>query len=287
MRLEPSEYSFKIKGVEVGRAKIRMNYYMAINPGGIREELTGEPTKDPAFDLPAVWITEDERERAERLGYTVVDPPSIIATHLTEIIKRHASEILGRQEVQSILDALKKEYPAVVEDVTKNLSIGVIQKVMQGLLKEQISIRNMVSILETMADYSTVTQDVGFLIEKARQSLGRQISLQYSDESKTMRVLTIDPKLEQRIIESKVETAAGIIAALEPAEQRRWINALSNSVKSVQDLGHMPIILCSEAARALVKSSSIREIPHLVVLSAPEVDPEITVEAIGQIVMEE
>ncbi len=287
MRLEPSEYSFKIKGVEVGRAKIRMNYYMAINPGGIREELTGEPTKDPAFDLPAVWITEDERERAERLGYTVVDPPSIIATHLTEIIKRHASEILGRQEVQSILDALKKEYPAVVEDVTKNLSIGVIQKVLQGLLKEQISIRNMVSILETMADYSTVTQDVGFLIEKARQSLGRQISLQYSDESKTMRVLTIDPKLEQRIIESKVETAAGVIAALEPAEQRRWINALSNSVKSVQDLGHMPIILCSEAARALVKSSSIREIPHLVVLSAPEVDPEITVEAIGQIVMEE
>ncbi len=287
MRLEPSEYSFKIKGVEVGRAKIRMNYYMAINPGGIREELTGEPTKDPAFDLPAVWITEDERERAERLGYTVVDPPSIIATHLTEIIKRHASEILGRQEVQSILDALKKEYPAVVEDVTKNLSIGVIQKVLQGLLKEQISIRNMVSILETMADYSTVTQDVGFLIEKARQSLGRQISLQYSDESKTMRVLTIDPKLEQRIIESKVETAAGVIAALEPAEQRRWINALSNSVKSVQDLGHMPIILCSEAARALVKSSSIREIPHLVVLSAPEVDPKITVEAIGQIVMEE
>lgn len=287
MRLEPSEYSFKIKGVEAGRAKIRMNYYMAINPGGIKEELTGEPTRDPAFDIPAVWIAEDEQERAERLGYTVVDPPSIIATHLTEIIKRHASEILGRQAVQSILDTLKKEYPAVVEDVTKNLSIGVIQKVVQALLKEQISIRNMVSILETMADYSTVTQDVGFLIEKVRQGLGRQISLQYSDEVKTMRVLTIDPKLEQRIIESKVETAAGVIAALEPVEQRRWINALSNSVKSVQDLGHMPIILCSEAARALVKSSSIREIPHLVVLSAPEVDPEITVEAIGQIVMEE
>jgi flagellar biosynthesis protein FlhA len=287
MRLEPSEYSFKIKGVEAGRAKIRMNYYLAINPGGIKEELTGEPTTDPAFGLPAVWITEEQRERAERLGYTVVDPPSIIATHLTEIIKRHASEILGRQEVQSILDALKSEYPAVVEDVTKNLSIGVIQKVMQGLLREQISIRNMVSILETLADYATVTQDVGFLIEKARQSLGRQISLQYSDENRRMRVLTLDPKLEQIIIESKMETAAGAIAALQPVQLRRWINALSNSVKAVQDQGYMPIVLCSEAARPLVRSSSIREIPHLVILSASEIDPEITVEAIGQIRIEE
>jgi len=287
MRLEPSEYSFKIKGVEVGRAKIRMNYYLAINPGGTKEELTGEATADPAFGLPAVWITEEQRERAERLGYMVVDPPSIIATHLTEIIKSHAAEILGRQEVQSILDTLKGDYPAVIEEVTKALPIGAVQKVLQGLLHEQISIRNMVSILETMADYATVTQDVGFLIEKVRQRLSRQISLQHADEKKTIRVYTMDPDLEQKIIESKTETAIGTIAALDPALHRRWINALSNSVRMIQEQGYAPVVLCSEAARPLIKSSTMREIPHLVVLSAPEIDPEIQLESVGQISVEE
>ena len=147
---------------------------------GSTEEVQGEPTKDPAFGLPAVWIAEEDREKAERLGYTVVDPPSIIATHLTEIIKRYAAEILGRQEVQSILDALKTDYPAVVEEVKKVLSVGEIQKVLQGLLTERVSVRNMVVILETLADYGSVTKDVGFLIEKVRQALGRQICLQYA-----------------------------------------------------------------------------------------------------------
>ena len=283
MRLEPPEYCFKIKGVEVGRAKIRMNFYMAINPGGIEEDIPGESAVDPAFGLPAKWITEEDRENAERLGYTVVDPPSIIATHLTEIINRNASEILGRQEVQSILDALKTDYPAVVEEVSKTLSSGVIQKVLQGLLQERISIRNIVTVLETLADYAPVTQDVGFLIEKVRQSLSRQISMQYASEDRSLKVLTLDPGLEQNIIASKVETPTGIRAALEPELQRHWISALSGSVKSVQDQGTMPILLCSEAARALVKSSSRREIPHLVVLSAPEIDPEFSVESIGQI----
>ncbi len=287
MRLEPPEYCFKIRGVEVGRAKIRMSHYLAINPGGIQETIQGEAATDPAFGLPAVWITEDQREEAERLGYTVVDPPSIIATHLTEIIKRHASEILGRQEVQSTLDALKADYPTVVEEVTKTLSIGVVQKVLQGLLREQISIRNLVTILETMADYAGVTQDVGFLIEKSRQGLSRQISLQHSDDNKLLRVLTLAPALEQSIIESKVDTAGGSVAALEPADQRRWISALSESVKTVQEQGYVPVVLCSENARPLVKSSSSREIRHLVVLSAAEIDPEISVEVIGQIKVED
>lgn len=173
MRLEPSEYSFKIKGVQVGRGIIRLGYYLAINPGGVSEEIPGEKTRDPTFDLPALWIAEEQRDRAERAGYTVVDAPSIIATHLTDVIKRHASEILGRQEVQSILDALKKDYPAVVEDASKRLSLGEIQKVLQGLLREQVSVRNMVTILETLADYSGVTKDIGFLVEKTRQALGR------------------------------------------------------------------------------------------------------------------
>jgi len=285
MRLEPSEYSFKIKGVEVGRGSIRIGSYLAINPGGTREELPGERTTDPAFGLPGLWISEEDRERAERAGYTVVDSPSIIATHLTEIIKRYAAEILGRQETQAILESLKGDYPTVVEEVRKVLSVGEIQKVMQGLLREQISIRNMVVILETLADYGGVSKEVAFLVEKVRQALGRQICLQYAEE-KVLRVLTIEPGLEQKIIDSRVETTSGAVAALEPALQRSWISALTNTVKRVQEQGHFAIVLTSEAARPLVKSSTEREIPSLVVLSVPEIVPDIRVEALGEIRIE-
>jgi flagellar biosynthesis protein FlhA len=286
MKLEPSEYCLKIKGVEVGRGSLRIGYYLAINPGSVKEDIPGEPAKDPAFGLPALWITEEQRERAERAGYTVVDPPSIIATHLTEIIKKHASEILGRQELQAILDTLKRDYPAVIDEVVKHLSLGDIQKVLQGLLRERVSIRNMVAILETMADYGAVTKDPSFLIEKVRQTLARQICLQYADESKVLRVFTIMPKLEQAIIDSRVETAGGLIAALKPDVQRRWINALANSQRRVQEEGHFLIILCSEAARPLVRWSTLREFPDLVVLSVPEIIPEIQIESFGEIRLE-
>ncbi len=283
MRLEPSEYSFKIRGVEVGRGKIKMGHYLAIKPGSAAEEVPGEPAKDPAFGLPAVWITEEERERAERLGYTVVDPPSIIATHLTEIIKRHAADIVGRQEVQSILDTLKNDYPAVVEEVKKTLSVGEIQKVLQGLLAERVSVRNMVAILETLADYGGATKDIGFLTEKVRQALGRQICLQYCDEKKVLHVLTLEPSLEKKIIESRVETNRGAAAGLEPALHRKWLTALVNAVRAVQEQGKHEVILCSEAARPLVKSSSQREVPHLAVVSSLEIAPDISVESLGEI----
>jgi flagellar biosynthesis protein FlhA len=284
MRLEPTEYSFKIRGVEVGRGKIKMGHYLAIQPGGqMAEEIPGEPAKDPAFGLPAVWISEEDREKAERLGYTVVDPPSIIATHLTEIIKRHAADIVGRQEVQSILDTLKSDYPAVVEEVKKTLSVGEIQKVLQGLLMERVSVRNMVAILETLADYGTVTKDISFLTEKVRQALGRQICLQYCDEKKVLHVLTLEPSLEKKIIDSRVETARGVSAGLDPALHRKWINAMVNSVRKVQDQGMHEVILCSEAARPLVKSSTMREAPHLAVISSLEVAADITVESLGEI----
>ncbi|QQO08243.1 flagellar biosynthesis protein FlhA [Breznakiella homolactica] len=286
MRLEPSEYCFKIKGVDVGRGKIRMGYYLCINPGGVKEEIPGEKTRDPAFGLPALWVSEDKRDQAERAGYTVVDPPSIIATHLTEIIKRHASEILGRQETQAILDTLRKEYPAVVDEAQKSLSLGEVQKVLQALLQEQVSIRNMVAILEALADYGPVTKDIQFLTEKARQALARQICLQYSDEDRVLRVLTIDQSLEQKIVESRVETSSGVMSAMEPALHNAWIKALSRSVAAVQEQGWLPVILCSEAARFLVKSSTEREIPDLVVLSVPEIVPDIAVEAVGEIRLE-
>ncbi|GHV85636.1 flagellar biosynthesis protein FlhA [Spirochaetia bacterium] len=286
MRLEPSEYCLKIKGVDVGRGKIRMGYFLCINPGGVKDELPGEKTQDPAFGLPALWVGADKRDEAERAGYTVVDPPSIIATHLTEIIKHHASEILGRQETQAILDALRKDYPAVVDEALKALSLGQMQKVIQNLLKEQVSIRNMTAILEALADYGPATKDTQFLTEKARQALARQLCLQYSDEEKTLRVLTIEPGLEQKIIDSKVETAAGVIAALDPPLQTSWIKALSRAVSAVQEQGCLPVILCSEAARSLVKSSTVRELPELTVLSVQEIVNEINVEAVGEIKIE-
>ncbi len=283
MRLEPSEYCFKIKGVEVGRGTIRMGHYLAINPAGEKEEIPGEDTREPTFGLPARWIAEEHRERAEQLGYTVVDPPSIIATHLTEIIKRNSSQILGRQEVQSILNTLKTDYPAVVDDVVKVIGTGEILKVLQGLLDERVSIRNIVVILETLADFAPITKDITFLIEKCRQSLGRQICLQYADETKTLRVLTIHPDLEKKIIGSSVETGKGLAAALEPVLQRNWITSCANAVRLVQNKGHVPVILCSEAARPLVKSSTRRDLPELVVLSVPEISQEMRIESLGEI----
>jgi flagellar biosynthesis protein FlhA len=283
MRLEPSEYNIKITGVSIGKGVIRIAHYLAINPGSVTEEIKGEKTIDPAFGLPALWIGEDQRELAERRGYTVVDAPSIIATHLTEVIKKHSFEMLGRQEVKKILDTLKTDYSAVVDEVSKALTLGEVQKVLQGLLIEQVSIRNMIPILETLADYGVISKEISFLIEKVRQTLGRQICLQYADESKILRVLTIVPELEKIIIESRLDTAGGPVAALDPLDHRKWINAVTNAVHNAQTVGYLPIILCSEAGRALVKRSTVRDIPELIVLSVPEIASEIITEGVGEI----
>lgn len=287
MRIDPSEYCVKLKGVEVARGKIRMGWYLGINPGTVTEELPGEKTLDPAFSLPAVWISEDKRALAEQYGYTVVDPPSIIATHLTEIIKRHASEIIGRQEVQNIIDKIKKDYSAVCEEVTKLMGIGEIEKVLQGLLREQVSIRNIVVILETLADFRPVTKDTSILVEKVRQALGRQICLQYAGDDKVLRVITVENSLVQKIVESRLDTVNGPVAALEPAVHRAWIKALSHTVAAVQKAGYTPVVLCPEEARILIKVSTEREIPDLVVLSVPEISADIQVEAVGEIKLED
>jgi flagellar biosynthesis protein FlhA len=285
MRLDSAEYCFKIKGMEVGRAKIRRGYYLCMNSGGVTVEIPGEKTVDPAFGLPATWIAEDKRDEAERAGYTVVDPPSIIATHITEIIHRHAAEILGMQETQKILEALKQDYPSVIEEARKNLSIGEIQKVLQGLLREQVSIRNTVGILEALAEFAVITKNVPFLIEKARQALARQICLQYADEdTRTIRVLTINQALEAEILASQVETPSGKIAAMDPAKHKAWIAALSRTLSAAKNAGMIQsVILCAEQTRALVKQSAEREIPDLIVLSVPEIVPEVNVLQMGEI----
>jgi flagellar biosynthesis protein FlhA len=286
--LEATEYCFKIKGVDAGRGKIRIGYYLCINPGNVTAELEGEKTVDPAFGFPAIWIDQSKMDEAERAGYTVVDPPSIIATHLMEIIRRHAADILGLQDTQAILDTLRKEYPTVVDEVLregKGLRVVEIQKILHGLLRERVSIRNTVSILEAIADYAPVSKNIWFLTEKARQALANQICQQYADDDHRLRVLTIDPALEQKIIDSKYETPSGIISAMDPPSHKAWIKAVSTAAAAVKEKGWMPVILCSEQARFLVKNSTDRELPDLAVLSVPEIVPGIFPEAVGVITL--
>ena len=283
MRLGPNVYGLKIRGVEVGRGSIRLGHYMSINPGGARETIEGERTTDPAFGLPALWIKEEQRAPAERAGYTVVDPPSVIATHLTEVIKRHAAELLGRQEVRQMLDQLKSDYPAVVEEVTAALGLGSIPKVLQGLLREQVSIRNQVIVFESLADHAPVSKDPTFLIEQTRQALGRQICLQYVDDERVLRVSTIHPELEQTLVNARVDTGSGPIAALPPDQMRAWTDAAANQLRVVEQAGYVPILLTSEAARTLVKQSLERELPQAVVLSVPEIARDIKVESMGEV----
>jgi flagellar biosynthesis protein FlhA len=255
----------------------------------VTEEIPGEQTVDPAFGLPALWVREEKRDDAERAGYTVVDPPSIVATHLTEIIRRHAADILGMQETQAILDTLRKEYPAVVDEIMRpelGMPVVKIQKILHGLLRERVSIRNMVTILEAIAEYAPLSKNVWFLVEKARQALGSQICHQYADEERRLRVLTVAPDLEQRIIDSKYETPSGMVCAMDPPTQQAWIRAVSKAVLAVKNRGLVPVILCSEQARFLVRNSTDRELPELAVISVPEITQDVLPEAVGVIRLE-
>ena len=287
MRLDPTAYCFKIRGVVVGESAIKINQYLCISPGEVSEEIPGEPTIDPTFGLPAKWITEEVRQRAEQAGYTVIDPPSIIATHLTELIRTNAAEILGRQEVKAMLDALRKDFPAVVDDHQKNLSLGESQKVLQGLLAERVSIRNLVTILESMIDYSNISKKSDFLIEKARQALKRQISQQYIDAERMLRVITMDHALEQHLIENATESSEGPIALLEPQLHRLLMNKLADTIQRIQREGYHPILLCSEAARPLLSHLLRRRFPTLTVLSIQEIVSGVTIETLGEIAIEE
>lgn len=283
MRIQPDEYCFKIRGVEVARGRIRMDSYLAINSGDATEEIPGERTFEPAFGLPAIWISENSRERAEMLGYTVVDPPSIIATHLTEIIKRNAASILDRQMVQGIIDALRKDSPAVVDDVLKVATLGEIQKILQKLLSEQVSIRNTVTIFETISDYRPITSNITTLTERVRQALGRQICLQYADDNRTIHALLLSSELTEKLISSAVETINGPMVGWDQTSQRAWIKSLTDSFIAVQKGGYIPLILTTEEARVLVKNSTEREFPNLVVLAASEISSDVKVEALGEI----
>jgi flagellar biosynthesis protein FlhA len=283
IQLNPNEYMIKIKGVDIARGELLFDHYMAMNPGMVEEDLDGIKTTEPAFGLPAIWISESQRDRAEMLGYTVVDPPSIIATHLTEIVRKHAHELMGRQEIQTLIDNIKQNYPAIVDElVPKVMSIGEIQKVIANLLREGVSIRDMVTILETLADYAPATHDPDMLTEYVRQALGRSITRKFIGDNKS-NVITLDPKLEQVIMENVQRTEHGSYLTLEPGLTNAIVSNLSKQVQRLMQLGQQPIVLASPVVRLYFKRLTDPMVPGLVVLSYNELDPNIEVQSVGMV----
>jgi len=286
MRLDPNTYSIKIKGVEVGKGIIRMGKYLAMNPGNIKEKIEGEETVEPAFGLPAIWIDESTRDKAERLGYTVVDAPSVIATHLTEIIKSYASEVLGRQDVQALINSLSSDYSAVVDEVKKSgATVGDVQKVLKGLLKEGVSIRDLLTIMETIADYFPTVKDHEELVELVRQALSRQICQQFSDQEKKIPVITVSKEVEEEIRNAIVTTERGKRFAMEPGEQKKLLSRIVEEVKKIREKGLKPVFLTSPEIRAIFSKIVISIIPNAAVLSSFEIVTDIRLEAVGNIAL--
>lgn len=285
IQLNPNEYVVKIKGVEIAKGEVLFDHFLAMDPGTAQGDIVGINTIEPAFGLPAKWITEQEREKAEILGYTVVDPPSIIATHLTEIIKRNASELLSRQDVKVLVDNVKEEHPALVEElVPKLLSIGEIQKVLINLLREQISIRDMVTILETLADYGAITRDADMLTEYVRQRLSRYITNKYVEKNK-LKVITLDGELEQLIMESINQTETGSYLSIEPSKAQGILNKIIINIEKMTSIGLQPIILTAPVVRIYLKKLTEQITKDLVVLSYNEIEPSVEVQSIGMVTM--
>ncbi|MEK8022574.1 MAG: flagellar biosynthesis protein FlhA [Candidatus Hydrogenedentota bacterium] len=284
MQLRPAQYAVKIKGVEVASSTVKVDHFLAMNPGTATVELAGETTKEPAFGLPAVWIRERDREKAELSGFTVVDPPSVIATHLTEVLKAHAHEILGRQETQQVLDEIKKTYPALVEDATKALSVGEIHKVLQNILREGVSIRDMVTILETIADRAaSYGKDLDRLTETVRASLARHITKQYLGEDGSLSVITLDPRVEEEIAAGVDVTSEGKMISMEPSRIQRILERLSGEVQKAMQAGITPVVLTSPRARAAFKAITQRAAPRLAVLSFSEIISDVEIRTLGTV----
>jgi flagellar biosynthesis protein FlhA len=281
IQLNPNEYIIKIKGVEVARGELLPDHFLAMNAGIAEQEIEGISTTEPAFGLPAIWISEEQRDKAEMLGYTVVDSPSIISTHLTEIIKKYAHELMGRQEVQMLIDNIKQNYPAIVEElVPKAMTVGEIQKVLVNLLREGVSIRDMVTILETLADYAPITHDTDMLTEYVRQALGRSISRKFLEGSGS-NILTLDPKLEELIMNSVQKTESGSYLTIEPETANKVLSNLSKQIEKIVQLGQQPVVLASPVVRLYFKRLTEQTFPGLAVLSYNELDPAMEVQAIG------
>ena len=284
IQLNPNQYIIKIKGIQVSEGEILFDHYMAMNPGFVEEEISGIPTFEPSFHLPAIWITENQRERAESVGYTVVDPPSIIATHLTEIIRQYLADLLTRQDVQNLVNNVKETNPSLVDElVPKLLGLGDIQKVLQNLLKEGISVRDLVTIFETLADHAASTRDTDILTEYVRQSLKRAISNKYFPMNETTSVVTLDPGLEQEIMGSVKQTEQGAYLTLDPEKTRTIMASVESEVGKLEKLGKNPIVITSPIVRMYFKRLTEDYYKDLVVVSYNEIDSNVELQSVGMV----
>jgi len=282
IQLKPNEYVIKMKGNTVARGELLIHHYLAMSPGFDDDSVTGIETQEPAFGLPALWIDEATKERAEMAGYTVVDPPSVVATHLTEVIKKYAHELIGRQETKSLVESVKETYPALVEELIPSiLGIGDVQKVLSKLLKEKISIRDLVTIFETLADYGKYTKDPDVLTEYVRQSLSRQITQQYANSSEPLKVITVSPNVEKKIADAVQQSEQGSYLALDPASSQAIYQRLTEQINRLVQSGQQPIILTSPTIRMYLRQLLERSLQDVPVISYSELEPSIEVQSVG------
>jgi flagellar biosynthesis protein FlhA len=271
-----------VRGVEVARGRVIPGHRLAMDPGDATPGVSGIPTTEPAFGLPAVWIDENHRGEAEALGYTVVDAESMIVTHLTETIRRHVDELLTRQETKKLLDALKEQNAAVVEEVVPDkLGVGEVQRVLQHLLRENVSIRDLGTILEAIGDRAASTHDPAILAEYARQALARAITLGYLDATKSLQAISLDPNLEQEIAESVTQTRDGEYLAMDPNRAQTVVQLLTGEVEQATGMGVRPVLLCSGRIRRHLRRLIEQALPQLPVVSYNEILPGIRVESTG------
>ncbi|MFS0751829.1 flagellar biosynthesis protein FlhA [Oceanobacillus sp. 1P07AA] len=282
IQLNPNEYRLKIKGNEVANGELMLDHYLAMTPDFGEEEIEGIDTKEPAFGLPAKWINEDVKDEAELSGFTVVDPPSVVSTHITEVIKRHAHQLLGREETKQLIDHLKESNPILVEEVTPEpLSTGDIQKVLAKLLRESVSIRNLPIIFETLADFSKMTNDTELLGEYVRQSLSAQITKNYAQENNQMKVITVSGKVEKTIADNIQQTEHGNYLSLDPETQQEIVKTIHAEAEKLSLQEETTILICSPAIRMYLKQLLDRFLPQVVVLSYNELEPTVEVQSVG------
>ncbi|MCL6472897.1 MAG: flagellar biosynthesis protein FlhA [Firmicutes bacterium] len=286
IQIPANEYRVKIKGVEVSRYEVIADYLLAIDSGMTTGRLAGEETKDPAFGLPAFWIIPEARERAEVMGYTVVDPTSAIITHLSELSKKYAHELISRQDVQQLLDSIKQNYPVVVDELVPSImTIGEIQQVLQNLLAERVSIRDMVTILETLGDTAKVTRNMEMLTEYVRQALGRNICQQHQSSNGRLDVVAVDPLIEKEISEAIEYTDQGITISLDPSITQRIIGDLATTIERAYAQGRSPVVICSANVRRPLRKILERKLPNVAVLSYNEIAPEFELQSIGMVTL--
>lgn len=282
IQLKPNQYVIKIKGNLIAKGDLLLNHYLAMSSGIDDDSIIGIETTEPAFGLPAIWIEEGMRENAEMSGYTVVDAPSVVATHLTEVIKKHAHELLGRQETRGLVDHLKQNYSALVEELVPSiLSIGDVQKVLIKLLKEKVSIRDLVTIFETLADYGQYTKDPDVLTEYVRQALSRQITNQYLQPNEPLRVITVSPRVEKKIADSIQQTDQGSYLALDPSSSQIIYQNISEQVQKVVQVGRQPILLVSPTIRMYLQQLVERTLKDIPVISYSELEPHVEIQSLG------